>query len=234
MTWSSKHRKRFYLEEIRYTIEVVVYADNQECNDWLEVDTRYRHVIPEEVLQPLRALNGQSDLFSFNSHSTVSALINTIKEKMNEWDLNDDFWKLLNWAFVNGDRYYIEDNSKNLLTVISKYNNYPDNKTLRLQCLISSDAGEVDNAEGLEYYMYSHERGSHHYPHVHVNTTDHNHSAVIRIDNGEIISGKLPAKYRRKAKKRILNNKEHFYKCWNTKTDGIRVDINKHFGLIGY
>ena len=214
--------------------EVVVYAGVNAYPELLALGSDEHLVVPPEVLFPLRHVNGRKFTIELSEESTVKNLIMAIKQKIRIIMPNFNCWDYIEWAFVKGERYYFDDDNQNLLFIISKYFGYPDDTIIGVQFLISANAGEVDNAEGLEYYVHSRERCKHNLPHVHVNSTDHNHWAVIKIEDGEIIEGKLPGRLKKKAKERILDNQQFFFECWNKMTDGIRVDINRHFHLIGY
>ena len=80
----------------------------------------------------------------------------------------------------------------------------------------------------------SHESGSHNKPHVHVRDTQYRYNASVSLDDGEVIVGNLPKKLAKLAKKKVLSDQEFFYNCWNTMTDGLKVDINHHYKIIGY
>ena len=60
------------------------------------------------------------------------------------------------------------------------------------------------------------------------------YEASIRISDGEIIAGTLPTKLANKAKDKILEDQDYLYHCWNTMTDGLKIDINHHYGYIEY
>lgn len=218
-------------------IRITVYANNQECKKIMHMASKDFGVIGPKIIMPLRLLNGRTYEFKFRENATVKTLINAVKREMEEFWPGYESWDYLRWAILYGEneeRYFLDDHNQQLSYLMRKYFGYPENNIINIQLLISNDSGEVDNEEGLQYYIYSHEKGSHHLPHVHVNTTDHNHTAVITIHDGKIIEGSLPGKKRKIARKRILGKQEYFYDCWNKISDGIRVDINKHFKLIGY
>lgn len=223
--------------DIMCHIRITVYANHQECKKVMHMASKDFGIIGPKIIMPLRLLNGRSYEFKFRENATVKTLINAVKREMDEFWPGYESWDYLRWAILQGEneeRYFLDDHNQNLPYLLRKYFGYPKNKNLEIQLLICGDAGEVDNEEGIQYYIYSHEKGSHHLPHVHVNTTDHERSAVITIHDGEIIAGSLPRKKRKLAKKRVLERQAFFYDCWNKLSDGIRVDINKHFNLIGY
>jgi len=46
------------------------------------------------------------------------------------------------------------------------------------------------------------------------------------------LDGNIPSKALRKARKKILDNKQFLLECWNKMTDGLKVDINQYFKII--
>lgn len=220
--------------EINCHIKVIVYAENRELPQLLVKGSEDYGILPKSVLIPLRTLNGRTFKFKLRENATVNTLIGLVKREMVSLSPYYRYWSWIRWAVSCEERYYLDDYSQKVPFLMRKYFGYPDNREVDIELLISTDAGEVDNADGLEYYVYSRERGKHHIPHVHVITTDHEYSAVISIIDGEMIEGRMPKRKLKKAKRRILDNQSYFVQCWNTKTDGLRIDINKHFHLIEY
>lgn len=211
-------------------VEVIVYANDRAWADGLYAT----HFLPLDLIEPLQRLNGKTFAFSFNSDATLDGLRAKIKKEMIAIKPRFRWWSTIEWALFQDKRYYIQDCKQNLKFILNKYFGYPDNKYITIQLLLSGDAGEIDEGDGLKYYVYSHESSKHNMPHVHVVTMDHDYSASIAIESGEVIAGELPKKKKRLAKKRILNKQLFFYECWNTQTDGLRVDINKELGITNY
>ena len=81
--------------------------------------------------------------------------------------------------------------------------------------------------DGLRYYMPSRESGSHNKPHIHVDYR-YESFASICIGDGSLLSGSLPSKVLKEARKKILDNQEFLLRYWNEKTDGLSVDINSY------
>ena len=170
--------------------------------------------------------------FSFNENSTVLDLISFITAAI--WNDPNFFIGNTSFAFlVDNERLY-PDYDVCFSKILNKYLDPKNSGTITLSILVSHDAGDVGFEYPLRFYVQSREAGSHHEAHIHVEDTSHQYSASIRISDGEVIAGELPKKLAKLAKKKILSDQKYFYKCWNTQTDGLQVDINKHLGLIQY
>ena len=98
---------------------------------------------------------------------------------------------------------------------------------------VSMDAGAICEEDGIRYYMNSRERGKHHEPHIHLIALDSWKEAVIIIKTREVI-GDFPSKLIKKARKKVEQDERFFLEQWNVLTDGLKVDINRYFGLINY
>lgn len=221
--------------DITCKIKVIAYADDKTIPEILVLGSPNYSIIPPEVLDPLRLINGRVYKFRFREDATVKSFMDKVKHEMHEISPDYNYWdRFLSWAIAAQERYYLIDIDQNFPYLLRKYFLSSDNDSIELQLIISANAGEICKIDGLQYYMHSRERGHHNLPHVHVNTTDHDQDAVISIVDGAVLEGKLQRKLLKKAQKLILDNQQYFYECWNAYTDGIRVDINNHFSLIGY
>lgn len=135
---------------------------------------------------------------------------------------------------MDDERYYIDNDGQNFSELLEKYLDPNHTGTIVVGILVSCNAGDVGGVWPLRFYVRSRESGSHHEAHIHVSDIGHQHEAAVRISDGEVIAGKLPRKLAKLAKESILADQEYFYKCWNTMTDGLKVDINHHYGYIQY
>lgn len=134
--------------------------------------------------------------------------------------------------YINGhDRWNAEDDNAKLIPFAEKYLNYSDNSSLIVEIWVSMNAGAIFEEDGLRYSMHSREAGRHHIPHVHVRDTQYEFDATLSLEDGSILAGSLSSKLLKKAQKRILNNRDFFYDCWQQRTDGFCPDINHHFGF---
>lgn len=115
------------------------------------------------------------------------------------------------------------------ISTLSKYYNIRED--LHIFFMLSNQAGDIWNEDGLRYYMNSRESGRHHLPHVHVDYK-HEASATVSLYDGEMIESDLPGKVMKRVKRKVLDNQEYLLECWNKMTDGLRVDLNVHFGAV--
>lgn len=187
-----------------------------------------------EVMQPLgRKINYEFE-FLYDSQTQVMDVVNAAKTEIWGNDHKDD-WTPEVFAFtVQNERYYIADQTKNFGELVEKYLDRNHTGKIILTVLVSCDAGTICNDGVLRYYVHSHEAGKHNEPHIHVRDLGFHYEASVRISDGEIIAGMLPRKLANKAKNKILSDQEFFAHCWNTMTDGLEIDINHHYGYIGY
>ena len=120
------------------------------------------------------------------------------------------------------------------MNVLKKYLDPERTNIINIEILVRADAGTICKKDGLRFFVHSHELTSHNKPHVHIETTDHQHEVSLAIDDGSILDGNLPQRLLRKAQAIIHDKKEYFSICWNTKKNNIKIDINKDFKLIDY
>lgn len=99
---------------------------------------------------------------------------------------------------------------------------------IRLQNVAGEVLRGVD--KGFRYYIHSHERGKHSYPHIHVDYK-HRYSGVIQIGTGEVRDGNLPEGLANKASKTVIKFSAKLLDYWNKHTDGITFDPNVYLGL---
>lgn len=187
-----------------------------------------------EIIQLLSQKRNSSLLYIYSHNTTLKDVVEAIRADLGV-NTSEFEWMPLSYSFLyNNRRYYIYDSDANFCNVLHKYL-APQNENEIIACiLLSCNAGDVGFEYPLRFYVNSHEAGSHFVPHIHVCDTGHQYAASICIENGEVIAGKLPAKLAKIAKKEILSKQEYYCDCWNTKTDGLRVDINRDLGIIQY
>lgn len=135
---------------------------------------------------------------------------------------------------MDGERYYVSDIEHDFSTLKSKYLDPKSTGGIMVGVLVSCNAGDIGGVHPLRFYVRSREAGNNHEAHVHVCDVGHQYEASVRISDGEVIAGKLSKKLAKLAKESILADQEYFYNCWNTMTDGLKVDINRHYGYIKY
>ena len=187
-----------------------------------------------EIIRLLNQKRSSSFMYEYSEHTTLKDVVDAIRADLG---VNTDKyeWIPLIYSFLYGNRrYYICDSAASFCNALQKYL-APQNEDRIIACiLLSCNAGDVGFEYPLRFYVNSREAGSHFKPHIHVCDTCHRYDASISIENGEVIAGTLPAKLAKIAKKEILSKQEYYCDCWNTKTDGLRVDINRDLGIIQY
>ena len=134
-------------------------------------------------------------------------------------------------AFRNGEmRYKICDEDAIFEVALEKYLDPFDKKKIYVEVFILCATGRIDAEDGVVYYMHSNEGNRHNEPHVHISEISFNpREATISILTGKVLAGEMPKKLIKKAREKILANREFFIECWNTKTNGLEVDVNRVF-----
>lgn len=213
-------------------LDIHAYAEERLC-DALFDDPPFYGIVGPDVMKPLSEYRNCNFEYEYNENTLVKELINFTIKKI--WG-NSDFclWDVTFAFLSDNERYYIENDDLSLPYLIENYLDPHNFGEITLSILVSHNAGDVGFEYPLRFYVNSNESGRHHEAHIHVCDTGHQYEASIRILDGEIIAGKLPSKLAKLAKEKILSDQKYFYECWNTKTNGLQVDINKHFGLIQY
>ena len=214
---------------IKYDIHA--YSREQLCDYVFEQGDC---IMGKEIIQKLNKKKDKVFRFEYTENTHMADVIEAIRQDL---DLSKELLSVVPVAFAflnNGRRYYIENYNANFQMLLYKYLLNSESQSITACILLSCNAGDVDSDEKLRYYMKSKEWGKHFEPHVHVEDTGHHYEASINIKTGEILEGELPKKLARMAKDRILSKQKFFFTCWNTKTDGLKVDINKELGLIHY
>ena len=219
---------------INVLVQAHAYAEEKLLDRCFSEPPHYGIVGPE-VMAPLAQYRDHAFVVFYDKNTTVSEFQERVD--LSIWGFSSK--ELLirpRFTFVyKGERFEIDDPSSSFVLLLHKYFDPENTGTISVCYLVCHDAGSVGPVEGrLRYYVHSHEAGKHQEPHIHVKDAEHVFEASVSIANGDIIVGSLPGKYKKIAKKEILSNQEYYYNCWNTLTDGLRVDINHHFGYIQY
>lgn len=96
------------------------------------------------------------------------------------------------------------------------------------------DAGSVFEDDGIRYYMNSREAGKHNEAHVHVDIRHETTGSFSIITGKKLSKGKIKTSDVRKIQMMIANHQAELINFWNEHTDGLTVDLDQAFGLIGY
>lgn len=217
-------------------IETHAYAEEMLCDDILNEDLGDDldscGVVEPEIVFSLRKNRSVQLVLKYTTDTTLYDVKKSICEKFG-LDSPYEFGRIQMSFFSNGLRYWIDNYSVALKTIVDQYLDPLGKGYISVALYVSADAGRIFEEDGIRYYMNSRERGRHHEPHVHIECASSQDDAVILIKTGKII-GKFPHKLAKKAIKKVLDNQKFFIEQWNTLTDGLAVDVNRFWGLINY
>ena len=117
---------------------------------------------------------------------------------------------------------------------LCKYLDKESKGEIKVAFYLCEDAGEFYREKNLRFWFHSKELCRHNERHVHVTDTNHDREATIRILDGKMLDGNLISKDLKKARDIIESNKKDLLIYWNTKTDGMIVDLNNALGITDY
>lgn len=216
-------------------LEIHAYAEERLCDEVFDSPPSYG-ILGPQIMVPLLHNRNKSFAFLYDDKTKVDEAIAAIENQIwgNDVSRFKEFSPLQYYFMYNNERYSVSNPSHSFQDLLMKYFDPKDTGAMTAYILVCCDAGDVGTQWPLRFYVNSHEAGRHHEAHIHVRDVRHRYEASIRISDGEIIAGKLPAKLARLAKEKILADQEYFYYCWNTMTDGLKVDINHHYHITNY
>lgn len=217
--------------DFTFKIEVHIYAREELHDELLDDNNPVYGIMGKDIMMPLRENRKCVFELECTKNTNLKDISDLIINKVN----HNRLFTVGTIAFLaNGYRYYIDDESAKFITIARKYLNPLNENEIDVEVLVCADAGSICQDDGIRYYMHSHEGTRHNEPHVHIDALNHGCDASFSIITGEILEGKLPKKLLKKVKNKILKEQNFFVECWNTKTDGLAIDINKHFGITNY
>lgn len=219
--------------KITFLIETHAYEKEQLCDEILDTnlpdDETSCGIHGPEIIVPLRRNRNTQLEFSYTEETTLGeieyAILNHIES------VNHGVWSAF---LVDGERYKIFDDNKKFKPLVDKYLDPLYTGIIRVGAYVSLNAGCVCKEGQLRYIIHSKELGKHNLPHVHVETVSHEEEVVLSIPDAKILAGKLPKKLLKIAQDKIKTDREFFVNCWNTLSDGLRIDMNYHYGYINY
>lgn len=222
--------------QVLINIETHVYAE--EClqdhilEESLGDDIDSCGIVALETILPLRKNRNLKIKFEYNESTTLQNVVDLIYNQYGFLELDEIFRPSV--AFLHGDvRYWIDNINAKFKPIVEKHLDLKRTGEIRMSVYVNANAGCICEDDGIRYYMNSRERGKHNEPHIHLRAVDSCQKAVIIIKTREII-GKFPRKLIKKAKEKVAANERFFLEQWNVLTDGLKVDINRYFGLINY
>ena len=217
-------------------IETHVYEEDHLRDEILEAslgdDIESCGIIGPETILPLRRNRNPQIALEYTESTTVRDVVNEVYKVFGFVEL--DTMLLPRIAFLRDElRYWIDDLDARFQPLVEKYLDPQNIGEVYVAAYVSGNAGRICEEDGIRYFMNSRERGKHHEPHIHLLALDSCEEAVIIIKTREII-GDFPRKLIKKARKKVEKNERFFLEQWNVLTDGLKVDINRYFGLINY
>lgn len=213
--------------EVKLIIEIHTYCEESLCDEVLDFDSDLSCVLEPEDLLLLRKNRKCQLLYKYSEITTLKDVIDTITCRIQ--------FEYAHIAFLSkNERFFSDDDDANFNMLVKKYLDPNNEGEINVQALVCLDAGDICREDGLRYYMYSHEAGKHHKPHVHVSDTSHQYEASLALSDGSILDGYLPRKLLKKAQEKIDSDRNRFEEWWCTKTDGLSPDINRHYGYIDF
>lgn len=218
---------------IKIRLEIHAYAEEKLCDEFFD-EPPFFGINGPEVMLPLSKKRGHIFHFEYNEETLVRDVMDTVKREI--WGTSEGCELApISYSFLLGsERYYIYDDTRHFGDLVLKILDPSASGYLTVCILVSCDAGDVGSEWPLRFYVHSKESGRHNEAHIHVCDVGHQYEASVRISDGEVIAGNLPKKLAKLAKEKILSDQNYFYNCWNTMTDGLKVDINHHYGYIQY
>ena len=227
-----------------FNITVHVHIEDRLDDQVLVLHSNNYGIVGKEIIEPLRKMNGNEYCINdVQEDFTVQDLWDWIDIKLygnssksengNIFDLVREGDIVKKYLVFNELRYAIKDTKKPLVNYLSRMG-ISEKEIINIQLLVSSDAGELFNDDGIRYYMNSKEYGKHNIPHVHVDIR-HKTSGTFSIIDGSRLSGKgIKKSDEKKIEEKIMSNRKDLIEYWNLHTDGLTVDLNQALRTIAY
>ena len=219
--------------EVMIKFDIHIYMRERLADDIFDSAPRYGILGPSIVL-PMLAVKDHEILFRYDETTTICDVVSFISATV--WP-DPETRQIVNvtYAFTyGGERFTVLDGDKPFSFLLSTYLDPLGTQRVTANILVSSDAGNIGFEHPLRFSVESNENCGHNEPHIHVADFGNEHTASVRIIDGKVIKGNLPPKLAKLAKKTILSDQDYFFECWNTMTNGLKVDINHHYRYIGY
>lgn len=222
--------------KIIISVETHIYVGNKLqdsiLNERLGDDIDSCGIIGPEIILPLRKNKNTNIVFEYTDRTILKDVVDAIYNVFGLLSLDEML--LPKVAFMCGEiRYWIDNINANFQKNIDKHLDPQRTGRIYSALYVSGNAGCICEDEGIRYYMNSRERGKHNEPHIHLRSLGSCEEAVIIIKTGKII-GEFPRKLIKKARNKVKAEEKFFLEQWNVLTDGLKVDINRYFGLINY
>ena len=226
---------------IHIYIEVHVYERERLHDSVLVPHSKTYGIVGKNIIAPLRKINGKEISITVKDDYSVGELWDCI-EGIIYWGNNDSKetlafvrnYNILEKYLVFDDIRYSVNDDKKPLRYCCQVMGRKDANHVKVQLLVSSDAGTVFEDSGIRYYMNSKEAGSHNKPHVHVNVRNEEEASFSILDGTQLAGGKIKPKDKKEIQNMIAEKRYELLEYWNKHTDGLSVDLNQVWGLIKY
>lgn len=228
---------------LKIRIEVHAYAEEKLADAVLVKHSKHYGIVGKDIVAPLRIINGKIVEMNVPVSYSVGELWDFIDKILYEGKVTqegDDLlafikeWTPIEKYFVfHNLRYCVEDYSKPVKYYL-ELQGKDDSDIVDIQLLLNMDAGEIFEDDGIRYFIWSKEQGSHNQPHVHVDVRHEKEASYSIIDGSHLAGDKIKGSDEKRIRKKIDENKKQLLIYWNEHTDGLTVDLNQALGLIRY
>ena len=230
--------------DLKIHVTVHAYAEEELRDEVLVPHSGNYGILGKEIVAPLRRINGKSfSIKNVEADFSITNLWDWIDKRIYEigakfktdsvLTLADEFSVIQKYLIFNGLRYSIGATEKPIAYFLHRMGHAIED-TIEIQLLLCMDAGSVFEDDGIRYYMNSREAGKHNEPHVHVDIRHETSGSFSIITGKKLSKGKIKTSDVRKIQMMIANHQAELINFWNEHTDGLTVDLDQAFGLIGY
>ena len=218
--------------KVKVLLEAHAYAGNEIRDYYFEERPSYAIAGPE-AMEPLDRLRNKYYEFEYSPGLTLSGFEKMVKQLVFGDDL-EEYGDLADFYLKYDDqRFLIYDQDASFEYIRKKYLDPMNTEMVTVCFMVSHNAGVIDPKDGpLRFEVHSHEAGKHHEAHIHVKELNKGNEASYRIRDGKRMDGFLPRKYEKIAVSTISKDKEYYFWCWNTMSDGLKVDINYYLKYV--
>lgn len=219
---------------IKVRIDAHIYAEEKLCDDFFYNPSVVRYISPPKLMLPLLEFRGKIISVNVEDNSSIAAFERILKTVI--WGNN---WRRISAGvetFYSVGQYRAEIVKRRVKfkSLLDEYLDPAQSGLINISFLVNEDAGEVLTVDNLRFYMHSNEQG-HNIPHVHVlDKNTYNECSISIIDGKKLTDSEFRSKDLRNAQRIIKEKQEFMFYCWNTMTNGIKIDINHQLGFIKY
>ena len=211
---------------IKLKIKAHIYIEEQIHDEFFDNGGK-GCVLPKEIINAVGATRECNLDYNYGPNTSFDDVCNEIYSFYGLEDFKQDN----SIFFYNGDvRYIGSECSLRFDHAVRDFLDPECNGFVNVDLMLNADAGEYARIENLRYFMYSNEPANEP-AHVHIRDTGHNFEVKVFLENFEeiLLSGKVTNKDKKKYQNFIKEKKDDMFGFWNTKTTGMKVDINHYY-----